>query len=133
MDLLLPASDRTMNEHLFHLRIRSFHKEAFSIVTEKNSHGISILLLLTTRFRRSLYRFISHLHTPSTWIFPRALITVVSAVQKHLSQNAGFRRHQASMGFTSPTLHFNGFHSVYALHLCVSLHFPLLSHCPYRT
>lgn len=96
----------------------------------KNSYNIFILLLLQT----VLFTKVSHLSTLNPFYIKRflKLSSLLSLLCRLVVQHACFRRHQASMGISPLTLYPNGFHSLYALHLCVSLLLPLfLLHLSY--
>ena len=118
MDSLLATSGRTMKEYLLHLLIKPFHKRLSCILVNKESQ-----LFLAKNL--SLQNHLPLLSFPSTSDSSNSLLQFL--LRRDIFQHACFRCHSAPMGTNPLALQSYGFHSLYALHLCVSSY----SYCPF--
>ena len=124
MDSLLARSGRTMKESLLHLLIKPFHKGLSCILVNKE-------LPLFLAENLSLQNHLSLHSFPSTSDFSNSLLQ--SLLRRDIFQHACFRCHSAPMGTNPLALQSYGFHSFYALHLCVSSYSYRSFPHPYRS
>ena len=100
-----------MKESLLPLLIKRFHKRLSCIVANKE-FLLSLAEILSLQNHLSLRSF------PSTSDSSNSLLQFL--LRRDVFQHACFRCHQAPMGTNPLALQSYGFHSLYALHLCVS-------------